>query len=103
MFQSYRNESLDLQSKSSDGFYMMGTLVVKGLKKIYWNYGISSVFCFFFCLYIYITQLRKQFFIYFHATRQNSIKIMFLIKFQEYFEKMYSCSGAFKNNFGDNA
>ena len=37
MFQSYKNESLDLQSKSSDGFYMMGTLVVKGLKKIYWN------------------------------------------------------------------
>ena len=37
--------------------------------------------------------MRKQLF-KFHATRQNIIK-MFLIKFQEYFEKMYSCSGAF--------
>ena len=27
---------------------------------------------------------------------ENISKIMFLIKFQEYFETMYSCSGAFK-------
>ena len=27
------------------------------------------------------------------------IKIMFLIKFQEYFEKMYSCSGALSKYF----
>ena len=25
------------------------------------------------------------------------VKLIFLIKFQEYFEKMYSCSGAFKD------
>ena len=30
------------------------------------------------------------------ATRQSIIKIMFLIKFQEFFKKMYSCSGAFR-------
>ena len=45
-------------------------------------------------IYVY-TQLRKQLFKQFHATRQNIIKIMLLIKVQEYFEKMYSCSGAF--------
>ena len=37
MFQSYRNQSVDLQSKSTDWFlltrfYMMGTLVVNKLK-----------------------------------------------------------------------
>ena len=37
----------------------------------------------------------KQLFQEFLATRRNTIKIMFLIKFQEYFEKMYTCSGAF--------
>ena len=39
--------------------------------------------------------MRKQLFKTFHATRRNIIKIMFLIKFQEYFEKMYSCSRAY--------
>ena len=36
----------------------------------------------------------KQLFKSFHARRRNIGKIMFLIKFQEYFEKMYSCSRA---------
>ena len=31
MFPSYRNQSVDLQSKSTTVFYMMGTLVAKGL------------------------------------------------------------------------
>ena len=31
MFPSYRNQSVDLLSKSTDWFYVMGTLVVKGL------------------------------------------------------------------------
>ena len=35
MFPSYRNQLVDLQSKSTDWFLMMGTLVVKGL---IWNY-----------------------------------------------------------------
>ena len=30
------------------------------------------------------------------ATRQSIIKIMLLIKFQEFFKKMFSCSGAFR-------
>ena len=35
MFPSYRNQSVDLQSKSTDWFYMMGTLAVKGLSQLY--------------------------------------------------------------------
>ena len=31
MFISHRNQSIDLQSKSLTGFYMRGTLSVKGL------------------------------------------------------------------------
>ena len=31
MFPSYRNQSVDLQSKSTEWFLYMGTLVVKGL------------------------------------------------------------------------
>ena len=42
--------------------------------------------------------MRKQLFKLFHATRQNTIKIMLLIKFREYFEKMFSCSGALRRN-----
>ena len=34
MFPSYRNDSVNLLCKSSDCFYMMGTLVIKGLKEI---------------------------------------------------------------------
>ena len=42
MFPSYRNQLVDLQSKSTDwflanqltGFYMMGALVIKGLRKL---------------------------------------------------------------------
>ena len=30
------------------------------------------------------------------ATSQSIIKIMLLIKFQEFFKKMFSCSGAFR-------
>ena len=37
MFPSYRNQSVDLQSTSA-GFYIMGTLVVKGLRKGSTNY-----------------------------------------------------------------
>ena len=36
--------------------------------------------------------MRKQLFKQFHATLRNVGKMMFLIKFQEFFEKMYSCS-----------
>ena len=32
MFQSYRNQSLICRANQLTGFYMMGTLVVKGLK-----------------------------------------------------------------------
>ena len=31
MFPSYRNQSVDLLSKQLTGFYMMETLVIKGL------------------------------------------------------------------------
>ena len=40
--------------------------------------------------------MRQQLFKQFHTTRRNIIKKMFLIKFQEYFEKMYSYSGALR-------
>ena len=35
MYPSYRNQSVDLHSTANQlaGFYMMGTVVVKGLKK----------------------------------------------------------------------
>ena len=33
MFPSYKNQSVDLQSKSTDWFLCDGTLVVKGIKK----------------------------------------------------------------------
>ena len=39
MFPSYRNQSVDLQSKSTDWFFMMGTLVVKGLSELSHRYG----------------------------------------------------------------
>ena len=38
--------------------------------------------------------MHRQLFKQFHATRENIIKTMVLIKFQEYFQKMYSYSGA---------
>ena len=34
MFPSYRNQSVDLQSNSNNGFYMTGTLVVKRLENV---------------------------------------------------------------------
>ena len=37
MFPSYRNQSVDLLRKSMTRFYMMGTLIVKGLSKTYIN------------------------------------------------------------------
>ena len=40
----------------------------------------------------------KQLFKYFHATRRNIGKIMFLIKFQECFKKLYSGSRALRNS-----
>ena len=40
--------------------------------------------------------MREQLFEKFHATRRNIIKIMFFIKFQEYFDKMYSCFEALR-------
>ena len=41
MLPSYRNQSVDLESKSTDCFYMIGTLVVKGLNEFYYH---SNVF-----------------------------------------------------------
>ena len=38
----------------------------------------------------------KQLFKSSHARRHNIGKIMFLIKFQQYFEKMYRCSRALR-------
>ena len=37
MFPSYRNQSVDLLANQLTRFYMMGTLVVKGLSKTYIN------------------------------------------------------------------
>ena len=43
--------------------------------------------------------MRSQLFKYFHATHENITKIMFLMKFQEYSEKMCSFSGAYLELF----
>ena len=44
--------------------------------------------------------MHKQLFEWSYVTCRNIIKIMFLIKFQEYFEKMYLCSGALRQPMG---
>ena len=47
MFQSYRNQSVDLEAKQFTGVYMMGTLVVKRLNLRAYNFTI-------FCLSLFI-------------------------------------------------
>ena len=65
------------------------------LKKIYWNWRISFVFK---SKHTYVHKYANSYLNNLHAIRRKIIKIMFLIKFQEYFEKMYSCSGTFSNS-----
>ena len=42
MFPSYRNQSIVLLCKSTDWFFMMGTMVVKGLSNLI-NYGFLMI------------------------------------------------------------
>ena len=42
MFPSYRNHSVVLLCKSADWFFMMGTMVVKGLSNLI-NYGFLMI------------------------------------------------------------